>query len=50
MNNTIIDENNIKKEYPVVNAPDWAQKYFKSNPNVAGMAIGGGMNGIEGDK
>ena len=38
------------KLYPVVDTPDWAKKYFKSNPNVSGMAIGGGMNGVEGDR
>ena len=35
--------------YPVVQE-DWADEYFKNNPNVAGMAIGGGMNGVSGDR
>jgi hypothetical protein len=39
-----------KLYYPVVNTPDWAKIYFKSNPNISGMAIGGGMNGIDGDR
>lgn len=39
-----------KFNYPLVDTPEWAKQYFKNNPNVSGMAIGGGMNGIDGDR
>jgi hypothetical protein len=28
----------------------WAISYFINNPNTAGMAIGGGMNGVNGER
>lgn len=39
-------------KYPQINVKQipWLDIYFKNNPNVTGMAIGGGLNGIEGDR
>lgn len=37
--------------YPLVSArKEGLRKYFKDNPNVAGMAIGAGLNGIDGER
>ena len=41
-------EENLAFGYPVVDAKDLGlDKYFKENPNVAGMAWGGGENGSD---
>lgn len=38
--------------YPEVTIQEepWANAYFKQHPEVAGMAIGGGMNGVDGPR
>lgn len=39
-------------DYPEVTIKEepWVDEYFKNNTNVAGMAIGEGMNGVNGDR
>lgn len=50
MNNIKILQKGNKFNYPLVDTPTWSKEYFKNNPNISGMAIGGGMNGIDGDR
>lgn len=42
----------VNTKYKVVTVQDepWADDYFKKNPTVSGMAIGAGMNGIDGER
>lgn len=42
----------LKLSYPEVTVKEepWADSYFKNNINVAGMAIGGGLNGVGGPR
>lgn len=43
--------NNKRQRYPIVSAEnEGLLEYFKQHPNVAGMAIGEGLNGIEGQR
>lgn len=43
--------NNKRQRYQIVSAEDEGLlEYFKQHPNVAGMAIGEGLNGIEGQR
>ena len=50
MNNIKSLQKGNKFNYPLIDPPEWAKQYFKNNPNVSGMAIGGGMNGINGNR
>ena len=40
------------QNYPLVTIKEepWANEYFKKNPNVSGMAIGAGMNKVDGPR
>lgn len=42
----------LSLKYPTVTYKEepWAEEFFKNHPHVAGMAIGGGENGIEGPR
>lgn len=42
----------ILNSYPEVSLDEepWAREYFLNNPNVAGMAIGAGLNGVSGKR
>lgn len=53
--NHINQSNNIDtilNSYPEVSLDEepWAREYFLNNPNVAGMAIGAGLNGVSGKR
>jgi len=49
--NPLMETTNVENvKYPVVQPDKETLNYFKKNPTVAGMAVGAGLNGYDGER